>query len=258
MTTSTLHLSTGRYSGVVRIVRVNWPRYALAGAIVFMTACATDLALPRAVKIMLWSGASLALFWVIASIIASHWVYDRSNLFEWSWLREAIGEPVTRWINIHAGLDSIGRKTLRKLFPGAMGTTLDIFDPIEMTEPSIVRARDEEEIDPRTVYARFDDLPIPSGEADVALLLLAAHELRRSAARDAFFRELRRVVRPGGRVILVEHVRDLANFIAFGPGAFHFFSRRAWMRNAAAGGFELVREMRFTPLVRAFILRRES
>jgi SAM-dependent methyltransferase len=258
MIANTLHVAPGRFAGVSRIVRVNWPRYVLAGAIVIITAGSMDLALPRGVNILLWCGASLAVFWVIASIIASHWVYDRSDLFEWNWIRDVIDGPVTRWINIHAGLDSVGHKTLRRLLPRAIGTTIDIFDPIEMTEPSIARARDEEEIDPRMVHARFDDLPIANGEADVALLLLAAHELRRPAARDAFFRELRRVIRPGGSILLVEHLRNLPNFIAFGPGAFHFFSRRAWMSNASAGGFELVREMRFTPLVRAFILRRSS
>ena len=256
MITNTLHLPARGFTGVSRIVRVNWPRYALAAAIVVMTGISTAFPLPHSVTITLWSGASLALFWSIASIIASHAVYDRSDLFDWGWIRGVIDEPPTRWINIHAGLDSIGRKALRRHFPGALGTTLDIFDPIEMTEPSIARARDEETFDPHTLHARFDDLPLSTGDADVALLLLAAHELRRPEARDAFFREVRRVVRPGGTLILVEHLRNLPNFIAFGPGSFHFFSRKAWMQNASAGGFVLVREKRFTPLVRAFILRR--
>jgi hypothetical protein len=55
---------------------------------------------------------------------------------------------------------------------------------------------------------------------------------------------------------LVEHVRNAANFIAFGPGAFHVYPRTLWRRTWSATGFELVRELRFTPLVRAMILRR--
>lgn len=256
MTAQTLRLPVRGFSGAQRIVRVNWQRYVLAGAIVTMTAISLAFDLPRAVHNALLAGASLALFWSIASVIASHAVYDRSDLYDWKWLRRALQSPPTRWINIHAGLDSIGRPILRQLFPGAVGTTIDIFDPSEMTEPSIARARDEEEIDSRTKHARYDRLPVGTGEVDLALLLLAAHELRRPTARDGFFRELRRVICTGGKIVLVEHLRNLPNFIAFGPGAFHFFSRRAWMRAASAGGFELVRELRFTPLVRAFVLRR--
>ena len=77
-------------------------------------------------------------------------------------------------------------------------------------------------------HVDYHRLPIPTGTVEAALLLLSAHELRTDAARLALFTELRRVLGPGGRVVVAEHLRDAANFLAFGPGFLHFHSRRTW------------------------------
>ena len=90
------------------------------------------------------------------------------------------------------------------------------------------------------------------------MLYFAAHELRRADAREAFFRELARVVAPGGSVLLVEHLRDLANAAAFGPGALHFLPRNEWLRLAALSRLRVSRETKLTPFVSAFFLERAA
>jgi hypothetical protein len=254
--TSTFAPGTTPFSGAMTVVRMNWTRYVLATAIVAATLASLAFSLPPIVRIALWSGASLALFWSIMSVVGAYLVYDRSDLYRFDWLRGAFDKEPTRWINVHSGLNSLARKVLRRVFPNASGVTVDIFDPAEMTEPSINRVHALLPRDPHSVTGRFDHLPVLSGDADAAFVILAAHELRREEARLAFFRELHRAVRADGAVVLVEHVRNAANFVAFGPGAFHVYPRALWLRTASATGFELVRELRFTPLVRAIILRR--
>jgi hypothetical protein len=59
-----------------------------------------------------------------------------------------------------------------------------------------------------------------------------------------------------GSVILVEHLRDWLNFVAFGPGFFHFVARREWLHLAQATGFSVAKEIRLTPFVRAYRLER--
>lgn len=107
-----------------------------------------------------------------------------------------------------------------------------------------------------SVKADFRRLPLPNASTDLATVIFVAHELRRAASKEALFRELARIVKAGGAVLLVEHLRDAWNLLAFGPGAFHFFPRREWLRVAGATGFELSAEISRTVFVRALVFRR--
>jgi SAM-dependent methyltransferase len=245
--------------GVRQIVRFNWPFYAAAAAAIAAVAIALVVApLPHAARTALSIAAGLAAFWTAGSLVASWIVYDRSPLMRWRWLRDALGVPPVAWINVHAGLDE-STPALRRLFAGTSSRVFDIFDPVEMTEPSIARARTHALDAPAAPAAErvdFRDLPAQSGSVDVAFLLLSAHELRTDAARAALFAELRRVLIPGGRVVVAEHLRGWANFLAFGPGFLHFQSWRTWMRCFERSRFAVGSEFAITPFVHVFVLRR--
>jgi hypothetical protein len=70
--------------------------------------------------------------------------------------------------------------------------------------------------------------------------------------------EVRRVLTPGGYVVLVEHVRDLANFMVFGPGFLHFLPAGEYRHLASMTGLEVIREVRMTPFVRILLLRKPA
>ena len=63
--------------------------------------------------------------------------------------------------------------------------------------------------------------------------------------------KLRRRLAPHGRAVLVEHLRDWPNLIAFGPGFLHFLSRRTWLHTIAESRLRIVREFSITPFVTA-------
>jgi SAM-dependent methyltransferase len=244
--------------GVRQIVRFNWPFYALAGAALLIAPPAiAHLPLPGPARVFLYAMTGLAGLWVVASLVASWIIYDRSPLMRWDWLPRALGFTPGAWINIHSGLDE-STPALRTLFGAEHGRVFDMFDPAQMTEPSIARARlrrgKPEDGQPQVVD--FRHLPLPNGTIEAALLLLSAHELRTDQARMALFTELRRVLGPGGRVVVAEHLRNAANFLAFGPGALHFHSRRTWTRCFARTRFDIHAEFPITPFVRVFVLRR--
>ncbi|MBI4661227.1 MAG: methyltransferase domain-containing protein [Verrucomicrobia bacterium] len=241
---------------MLQIVRFNWPKYVAAVAVcaVSVAVCAAFPEFER-VRWTMSGGAACALYWIVASLLVSHWVYDRSKIWQWSWIQETLSGKPNRWANIHAGLDE-SSPSLMRLFPGSEGTILDIFDPFEMTEPSIVEARCGA-AGTRCLARKASlwTLPFADATLDAAFLIFAAHEIRRSESRLAFFKELHRVLKPGGQVVLVEHLRDLNNFLAFGPGCFHFHARGVWLKASAQAGLEVAKEFNITPFVKVFLFK---
>jgi hypothetical protein len=246
----------GRFGGVLQIVRFNWPRYAAgAGAVVFSLAALRFVPLPAAARVFVWFGILPIAFWTGASLVVSHWVYDRAGIYDLQWVKAALVDVPDRWVNLHAGFDECTRG-LRALFPHSHGLVWDFEDAQVVTEPSIKRARRTVTGAPRALRVNYASLPEGDCALDAAFLIFAAHELRLRQARSRFFRELFRTLRPAGTMLLLEHLRDLPNTLAFGFGALHFLSRGEWLRAAGGAGFELEREFSITPFVRVFLFRR--
>ncbi len=242
--------------GVRQIVRFNWPYYlAAVPAAVIGPALVSRLPVTPWVRVLFYCAAALPGWWLAASLTVSWLVYDRSPLMETGWIVQMLGSPPARWISIHAGFDTM-TPLLRAHFSGASGTSHDVFDPVRMTEASIARARRHAGSGSGSVD--FRHLPESAGSAHAVFVLLAAHELRSQAERTGLFREIRRTLAPSGRVIVVEHLRDLPNFPAYGPGFLHFHRRRNWMKAFDRAGFSLQEERSITPFVRAFLLREKQ
>jgi SAM-dependent methyltransferase len=241
--------------GVRQIVRLNWPYYAIAGAVIVITVPAVPRLPGGAVAhAIVYSATAAAAFWTIASLAVSWWVYDRSPLMTGEWIREALGYRPRAWLNIHAGLDEV-TPILRTRLRGSRGRVFDIFDDRDMTEPSIARARIARQ-GSNCQRVDFRHLPVPTATIDTVFLLLSAHELRTHDSRCALFHEIHRVLTLDGCLLLAEHLRDVANVLAYGPGAWHFHSRRAWTRGFEQTGFGIYDEFSITPFVRVFVLRR--
>jgi SAM-dependent methyltransferase len=242
-------------AGLVRMIRFNWPDYALAAAaIAALSAVAVWAPLGVAARAVGAAGASLAAWWIAASLVTGWWVYDRSPLYRWTWVTTLLPQAPREWANVTAGFDE-STDVLRSLL-GGDGTTIDLFDPVLMTEASIHRAHADRPPATGTIPGTPARLPLGDASLDAAFVIFAAHELRERDDREALFAELARVIRPGGSVALVEHPRNLPNLIAFGPGALHFFPTAEWRRLARTTGFEINAGRSMTPFVSALILRR--
>jgi SAM-dependent methyltransferase len=238
-------------------MRFNWPQYAAGCAsIALLILVLILIPMPPGIIFVLLAGIIAAGWWTFGSLIASYWIYDASELTRWTWLCAHLdGGSHQRLLNIHSGFDS-STSRLSEVFPQARLDVVDLYDPGQMTEPSIHRARQAVPPRPGTLAARPDSLPFASESFDGAFLLFAAHELRSSPDREALFLEVRRVLKREGRAVLVEHARDVANFMAFGPGFLHFLPFGEWLRLARGVGLNIVHAIRITPFVRVLVIGR--
>ncbi|WP_309673033.1 class I SAM-dependent methyltransferase [Gemmatimonas sp.] len=244
----------GPFDGVLNIVRFNWPMFLLTLAlVVVLLGGAAQLTSPGWRIVLAVTAAGLAAG-TFVSLVVSHVIYDRSDLYRFAWLTRVYGDrtPNTA-VFCQTGFDE-SSALLRTRTPGTHWTLIDHYDPVRMTEPSIQRARQHCPPPDGTVAAPYHAWPTTSQQADLVIGMLAVHELRHCDERAAWFGEAARTLQPGGRVVVVEHLRDAANLLAFGPGALHFHSAATWRRSWERARLRVHSEFRITPWVAVFVL----
>lgn len=242
-----------RFEGVKRVVLFNWPMYALAAVVAAGLAVVSSTAsLPSAVRVLAALGVAGALWQTLASLAASYWVYDVSPLHAWNWLTTHVPAP-SNIINVHAGYDETS-ESLARAYPDARLLVVDFYEALPRREPSIEKAQRLFPGKYEPISRNITGWPVDQDSADLVVLAFAAHELRERSGREAIFKEAARVLGPQGRVVLVEHLRDWPNFLAFGPGFMHFIAEREWRECPAAAGLRLERHFRITPFVGVFLL----
>ncbi len=157
----------------------------------------------------------------------------------------------THILNINAGFDETSF-IIHHHFPNAQLKVFDFYNPVKHTEPAIIRARKVSLVFPQTQQIKSNHIPIDDKSIDIVFLLSAAHEIRTQDEKIQFLKECRRVCKTTGQVIMVEHLRDFPNFVAFSIGFTHFFSRNAWKKAFKNSGFTSFEETKFTPFMSIF------
>ena len=160
-------------------------------------------------------------------------------------------------INIHPGFDE-SSAILQKEFKGAALRVYDFYDPAKHREISIKRARKKFPPFPGTERITTSDFPKQNKPADLICLFLSAHEIRDEAERIQFFIQLKRNLSAEGQIVLVEHLRNLPNFLAYTLGAFHFHSRSTWQHCFDEAGLTIVGEQQFTPFITIIYLTKND
>jgi SAM-dependent methyltransferase len=245
------------WEGALQILRFNWPDYLAALAV--CAAATAVLALPRFSAWRVPAAAALAgtLYLVVASLAASHWIYDRSALADWRFVHAWLPPSPGRWMLIQSGFDSTHGRLARLLPPSPL-PVLDLYGTLGVDGASVRRARRlaEHEGQRESLGSLATELPSEPATVDAFLAIFALHEVRDRATREAFFRRMASALAPGGQLLLIEHLRDWRNFLVFGFGFVHFLSERTWRTSAEQAGLQAVREARITPFVRVLLWTR--
>ncbi|MEV1025104.1 methyltransferase domain-containing protein [Streptomyces sp. NPDC050264] len=244
-----------RGSGVRDVIAYNWPRYATGLATVALTTSLSGRP-HRPLRALARAGAVSATGLLASATAASWYVYDHSGLYDYHWLEALLPDVPSAYVVVSTGLDEVSGP-LAARWPTARQISVDLFDPELMTEGSIRRARRRVPPPEHSVPGRPHALPPESSSVDAVLMVFAAHELRTAADRERLFTECARLLRPAGTLILAEHLRDTANVLAFGPGAWHFFARTEWLRLASHARLRPRAASRIAGLVTAFAFTKE-
>jgi SAM-dependent methyltransferase len=240
------------YQGVLNIIRFNWHFFVFAVvSVILLVAVAVLLN-----KLIFWICIAIAIGIVTStfvSLFVSYYVYDRSGLYDFKWLKNINNCKTQNIVNIHAGFDETSM-VLKKNFPMANLQVFDFYDKEKHTEVSIERARRAYPPFGRTIRINTSKLPITANSADIILNIFALHEVRDRAERIQFLREQVAGLKNDGRVIVVEHLRDGVNFLAYNVGFFHFFSASEWNDSFLRAGLGIERSFKITPFITVYIL----
>jgi SAM-dependent methyltransferase len=240
------------FQGVWNIIRFNWQFYVLAAvsAIVLLLLSHNFNAALRTTSDIL---VILIICSTLISLAVSCYIYDFSALYSLSWLNHLPIKGNGKIVNIHAGFDETSI-LLKGKFADSELVVFDFYDPEKHTEVSIRRARKAYPPFPNTQQMKPAHLPLQDNSVDNVFAILSAHEIRNEDERKSFFQELRRVLSPTGQIIITEHLRDTANFLAYNIGAVHFHSKARWLKAFQSSGLRVAEEIKITPFITTFIL----
>jgi SAM-dependent methyltransferase len=250
-----MEIKRRKFQGVLNILSFNRHFY-IYGLLVLSLIILSKAVFPWS-DILFWIIMIAFLYGLIMPLLVSAYVYDFSGYYDFNWLKNCDIEDsnTNLFLNINAGFDETSF-ILKKKFPKSDLKVFDFYNPKQHTEPAIVRARKVSLIYPNTQSIIAQSFPLKDNSIDAIFLLSAVHEIRKQDEKIQFLQECRRVCKPSGKIIMVEHLRDFPNFMAFSVGFTHFFSLKTWRKAFKNAGFSTFEEIKFTPFMSIFKVNR--
>lgn len=240
-----------KFQGVLNILSFNRHFY-IFGVIALAVIIGSHL-MYRWSDTLYWVVILAFIYGLIMPLIVSAYVYDLSGYYDLEWLKNINIEDAKGRLNlnINAGFDETSY-IIKQLFPQSELQVFDFYDAKQHTEPAIIRARKVSLVYPNTQSIEGNKIPLSDHSVDNIFLLSAVHEIREQDEKVQFLKECHRVCKPNGNVIMVEHLRDFPNFVAFTIGFTHFFSKAVWKKAFDEAGFSSLQETKFTPFMSIF------
>lgn len=248
-----MDIGRNSFQGVINIIRFNWHLYALSvvglALLTVFGFWAGDKFLSLSYIVVFLAGIQIA-----TSLAVSFYIYDLSGLYKFGWLPDMDYSLHLQILNVNAGFDETSY-LLEEKFKNSELVALDFYDAKQHTEASIKRARKAYPAYRNTMNASTHKLPFRNAYFHMSFAVLSAHEIRNNIERASFFKELKRTLKPDGEIVVIEHMRDLNNFLAFNIGCFHFHSKTVWNTTFEDAGLRIDKEIKITPFLTTFILK---
>lgn len=246
-----MELKRKQFQGVLNILSFNRHFYFIGIALMLLLFIST--AFINWNIFLLWGIMFAFVYGLVMPLITSAYIYDFSGYYNFKWFKNLniVNSNNIQIVNINAGFDETSFILKNKL-PNSNIKVFDFYNPEKHTEAAIVRARKVSLIYPETEPISTKHIPLKCKSVDIIFLLSAAHEIRSNQEKVQFLKECKRICKTNGQVILVEHLRDFPNFLAFSVGFTHFFSKQTWIKVFKDAGFNSFTENKFTPFMSVF------
>jgi SAM-dependent methyltransferase len=246
-----MEIKRRKFQGVLNILSFNRHFYVF-GLIAMSLVIASHLIFNWS-DLLFWVIISAFLYGLIMPLIISAYVYDYSGFYDFDWVKSYSIEDsdMKQILNINAGFDETSF-IIKNLFPKSDLKVFDFYNAAQHTEPAIIRARKVSIVYPDTKQIKSNSIPLQDNSVDIIFLLSAVHEIRSQEEKVQFLKECHRLCKQNAKVIMVEHLRDFPNFLAFSVGFTHFFSKRVWKKAFEKAGFSSFAETKFTPFMSIF------
>lgn len=70
---------------------------------------------------------------------------------------------------------------------------------------------------------------LPDTSCDVVVFGFGTHEIPEGEQRNRVFNEAKRILKPGGKILMFEHGIDFQNYLIFGPVIYHVTQQKKWV-----------------------------
>ncbi len=243
-----------KFQGVLNILSFN--RHFYVFGICFILIIIVSHIVLEWSNILYWLIIIAFLYGLIMPLIVSAYIYDFSGYYNFHWLKHCKTNNLNtkKIININAGFDETSF-IIKNKFPKSELKVFDFYNAKKHTEQAIIRARKVSLVYPNTKQIKSNLIPLKDKSIDIIFLLSAVHEIRLHEEKVLFLKECLRICKPDGKLIMVEHLRDFPNFLAFSVGFTHFFSKKVWKKAFKSAGFSSFSETKFTPFMSIFNIR---
>ncbi|MEO8516931.1 MAG: methyltransferase [Flavobacterium sp.] len=244
------------FQGIGNVVKFNWHFYVLA-LILLIVLLTSTLFINSNYTIYCFVMAAVVFIPTFISLLVTYYIYDYSDIYEIEYLNELNISQEDKLVNIHAGFDEFSFAIAEK-FKTQNLSVFDFYNPKKHTEISIERARKVSSVFPNTQSIETSTIRLEPESVATIFVLFSAHEIRNLQERIVFFKQMEKALHKNGQIIVMEHLRDLPNFIAYTIGFFHFLSKSEWEKTFQYSNLSIQKEMKITPFISVFILQKNG
>jgi len=242
--------------GILNIIQFNY-HYFLMAIFVLVLIFFLKLFIPANFHIVINIVIFIIATITIGSLVGSHYIYDLAGFYELKWMDKYNIKSNAKIVNINAGFDETSHLIKRK-YPSIDLQVIDFYDEQNHNEVSIKRARKKYQPYPNTKHIKTNDNFLQKNTIDFVFCILSAHEIRNDMERIVFFNQLKNSISDDGKIIVVEHLRDQFNALAYTIGAFHFLSHQTWLRTFKKSGLIIESQQKFTPFLTIYNLKKHG